>query len=97
MKAVWNNQIIAQSDKTIYIEGNQYFPKSSVDSKFLKDSYTTTTCFWKGIASYYDVIVDGKINKDAAWYYHVPMDGSIGKVKHDFTDYIAFWNGVIVS
>ncbi len=97
MKAVWNGQVIAESDKTIYIEGNRYFPKDSIKIEFLKDSDAHTTCFWIGEASYYDVIVDGKTNKGAAWYYPKPMDGSIEKVKKDFTNYIAFWHGVEVS
>lgn len=97
MKATWNNQIIAESDKTIFIEGNQYFPKESVNSDFLEESDTHTTCFWKGEASYYNVVVDGQKNADAAWYYPVPMNGSIEKVGSDFTNYIAFWRGVEVS
>ncbi len=97
MKAIWNNQVIAESDETIYIEGNQYFPKESVNTELLEPSDTHTTCFWKGEASYYNVIADGQINKDAAWYYPAPMDGSIEKVGKDFTDYIAFWQGVEVQ
>jgi uncharacterized protein (DUF427 family) len=97
MKATWNNKIIAVSDETIYIEGNQYFPRESVNIDLLEDSDTHTTCFWKGEASYYNVVVDGEVNKDAAWYYPKPMDGSIEKVGKDFTDYIAFWRGVEVS
>ncbi len=97
MKAVWNDQVIAESDDTIYIEGNQYFPKDSVNSELLKNSDAHTTCFWKGEASYYDIIVNGQTNKDGAWYYPKPMDGSIDKVKKDFTNYVAFWNGVTVS
>jgi uncharacterized protein (DUF427 family) len=97
MKATWNNQVIAKSDKTIYIEGNQYFPKSSVKAEFLKPSDTHTTCPWKGLASYYDVVVGGQTNKDAAWYYPKPLPGSLDIVKQDFTNYIAFWHGVEVS
>ena len=97
MKAVWNDQVIAESDDTIYIEGNQYFPKDSVNLEFLKETNTHTTCFWKGEASYYNIVVGGRTNKDGAWYYPKPMDGSIDKVKKDFTNYVAFWNGVTIS
>ncbi len=97
MTARWNNQVIADSDKTIYIEGNQYFPRDSVNSAMLEKSDTRTTCFWKGDASYFNLIVDGQTNKDSAWYYATPMDGSIDKVGKDFTDYVAFWHGVEVS
>jgi uncharacterized protein (DUF427 family) len=97
MKAVFNGQVIAESNDTIYIEGNQYFPPSSVNMQYLKPSDTHTTCPWKGEASYYDVVVDGKTNKDAAWYYPKPKDGSIDIVKKDFTNYVAFWHGVQVS
>ena len=69
MKAIWNGKVIAESDKTINIEGNQYFPPETVSKEFLSDSNTHIKCHWKGTASYYDVVVDGKTNKDAAWYY----------------------------
>lgn len=97
MKATWNGVIIAESSETILIEGNHYFPPSSVKREFLRESDTHTTCFWKGEASYYDVIVNGQVNEDAAWYYPQPKDGSIEKVKKDFTNYVAFWHGVEVS
>lgn len=99
MKAIWNNQVIAESDKDqlIYIEGNWYFPPSSVHQQFLAPSDHHTICHWKGEASYYDVVVNGEINKDAAWYYPQPMDGSIERVRKDFTNYIAFWHGVTVE
>jgi uncharacterized protein (DUF427 family) len=97
MKATWNNQVIAESDETIYIEGNQYFPRESVNVDLLEDSDTHTTCFWKGEASYFNIVVDGQKNADAAWYYPKPMDGSIDKVGKNFTNYIAFWRGVEVS
>jgi uncharacterized protein (DUF427 family) len=91
MKAIWNGKIIAESDKTINIEGNQYFPAETVKKEFLSDSNTHTKCHWKGTASYYDVVVDGKTNKDAAWYYPDPS-ALADKIK----DYIAFWHGVEV-
>ena len=92
MKAVWNNQVIAQSDQTIEIEGNQYFPADSVNSEFLVSSNTHTTCPWKGKASYYTLNVDGAENKDAAWFYPEPKDAA-----KEIKDYVAFWKGVKVS
>ena len=99
MKAIWNNKVIADAKKEdlIYIEGNWYFPPSSVNKDYFKPSDTHTTCYWKGEASYYNVDVDGQVNPDAAWYYPVPKEGSIPKVKKDFSNYVAFWNGVTVA
>lgn len=99
MKAIWNNKVIAEADKKdlIYIEGNWYFPPESIDKTFFKPSDEHTTCFWKGEASYFNVDVDGKVNEGAAWFYPKPKDGSIDKVKKDFTNYVAFWRGVEVS
>lgn len=91
MKAIWNGQVIAESDKTKNIEGNQYFPADSVNKKFLKPSENHTVCHWKGTASYYDVAVDGQVNKDAAWYYPEPSDAAL-----PIKDYVAFWRGVEV-
>ena len=96
MKALWKGKIIAESDETIEIEGNQYFPPDSVNNNFLEGSSYTTTCVWKGLAHYYSVNVDGKKNENAAWYYSEPKDGSIEKIGKDFTNYVAFWNGVEV-
>lgn len=97
-KALWNGTIIAEADKKdlIHIEGNWYFPPSSVKQELLMPSDHHTTCFWKGEASYYDVIVNGETNKDAAWYYPSPMEGSVERVKKDFSNYVAFWHGVEV-
>ena len=92
MKAIWNGKVIAKSDQTINIEGNQYFPAGSVKKEFLTNSETHTVCHWKGTASYYDVTVDGKTNKDAAWYYPDPS-ANADKIK----DYVAFWRGVEVK
>ncbi|QJD95322.1 DUF427 domain-containing protein [Mucilaginibacter robiniae] len=92
MKALWNNQVIAESDRTIVVENNHYFPKESVNAEFLKSSDTHTTCPWKGLASYYTLQVDGQQNKDAAWYYPQPKDAA-GQIK----DYVAFWKGVKVT
>lgn len=91
MKAVWNNVILAESDDTILVEGNHYFPPNSVRRGFFKESNTHTLCGWKGMASYYSVTVNDKTNKDCAWYYPDPTDAA-KKIK----DYVAFWNGVKV-
>jgi uncharacterized protein (DUF427 family) len=95
-KATWNGVIIAQSNETIMIEGNHYFPPNSVNLEYFKKSEYHTTCPWKGVASYYDVVVDGTVNTDAAWYYPEPKEGSSKKVGKDFSNYIAFWKDVDV-
>jgi uncharacterized protein (DUF427 family) len=92
MKAIWNNQVIAESNDTIVVENNHYFPKESVDPQFLQESTTHTTCPWKGLASYYTLAVDGKQNTDAAWYYPEPKAAAA-----QITNYIAFWKGVKVT
>jgi uncharacterized protein (DUF427 family) len=92
IQAKWNGELIAESDKTIHIEGNRYFPPEAVNNEFLKASDTHTTCAWKGEASYYHVEVNGELNKDAAWYYPDPRPMAEG-----FKNYIAFWNGVEVK
>jgi uncharacterized protein (DUF427 family) len=97
MKATWNNTVIAESNETILIEGNHYFPKKSISKDFLQASEHTSTCPWKGEAHYYDVIADKEKNINAAWYYPKPKEGSIEKVGKDFSNYIAFWKGVIVD
>ena len=91
MKAIWNGKIIAESNDTINIEGNQYFPIASVNNEYLTKNETHTVCHWKGTASYYDIIVDGKSNKDAAWYYPDPSS-----LAEKIKGYIAFWHGVEV-
>jgi len=93
-KATWNGALLAQAeaDAVHVVEGNVYFPPDAVNRALLKDSQTHTVCAWKGTASYYDVVVDGKTNKDAAWVYHETKDAA----KH-VEGYIAFWNGVAVS
>ena len=91
-RATWNSAVLADSNQTQIVEGNHYFPPNSVDQKYLKPSSTHTTCSWKGEASYYDVVVDGKVNKDAAWYYPSPKDAA-----KQITGYIAFWKGVQVE
>ncbi len=92
MKAIWNNQLIAESDDIVNVEGNSYFPIESVNSKFLKESETETVCHWKGTASYYDLKVRGTSNPDAAWYYPEARDMAKGIEGH-----FAFWKGVEVS
>ena len=97
MRAVWNGSVIAESDDTIVIEGNQYFPPDTVKKEFLKPSNHHTTCHWKGEASYYHVEVNGEINEDAAWYYPDPKAGSVEKVGKDFKNFVAFWHGIEVK
>ncbi len=92
MKALWNNQILAESDDTIVIEGNHYFPRQSINEEFFKESNSHTICPWKGQASYYSLAVDGETNEDAAWYYPDPKEPAKG-----FKDYVAFWKGVEVT
>jgi uncharacterized protein (DUF427 family) len=96
-KATWNGQVLAESDQTIRIEGNHYFPPESVNREFFTPSETHTICPWKGVASYYNVVVGDDVNDDAAWYYPVPKDGSIKRVGKDFSNYVAFWHGVEVQ
>ncbi|HUZ61705.1 MAG TPA: DUF427 domain-containing protein [Hanamia sp.] len=92
MKAIWNNQVIAESNDTIIVEGNHYFPADAVNKEFLKPSDTHTTCPWKGFASYYTLQVDGKTNEDAAWYYPEPKEAA-----KEIKNRIAFWKGVQVK
>lgn len=92
MKALWNGQVIAESADTVVVEGNHYFPPESVHEEYLVPSDTTTTCYWKGKASYYSVKVDGKVNADAAWYYPHPSDAA-----SQIGGYVAFWRGVTVE
>lgn len=92
MKAVWNDTVLAESDDTVVVEGNHYFPPDAIDHKYFKPSETHSVCPWKGTASYYTVTVDGKENSDAAWYYPEPKDAA-AQIK----DRIAFWRGVTVS
>lgn len=97
MKAIWKNTILAESDETIIIEGNHYFPPQSINKEFIQESKHTSTCPWKGEAHYYDVVVHEDKNENAAWYYPLPKEGSVEKVGQDFSNYIAFWNGVTVN
>ncbi len=85
MKAIWNNQVIAESNDTVIVEGNHYFPADAVKKELLKPSDTHTTCPWKGLASYYSLTVDGKTNEDSAWFYPEPKEAA-----KEIKDYIAF-------
>ncbi|NJR50889.1 MAG: DUF427 domain-containing protein [Leptolyngbyaceae cyanobacterium CSU_1_3] len=91
-KAIWNGVVLAESDQCEVVEGNQYFPPDSIKCEYFKDSSTHTTCGWKGVASYFNLEVDGQVNKDAAWYYPTPKDAA-----KNITGYIAFWKGVKVE
>ncbi|MCA9327185.1 DUF427 domain-containing protein [Candidatus Saccharibacteria bacterium] len=99
MQAVWNDQVIAEADKEdlIYIEGNWYFPPSSVKFDMLEKSPTPYTCPWKGECQYYNVTADGQTNKDAAFSYSEPKPSAIERVHKDFSGYVAFWQGVEVT
>ena len=92
MKALWKNAVLAESDKTVVVEGNHYFPPEAVHRQYLKPSDTHTTCPWKGQASYYHIEVDGDVNEDAAWYYPGPKDAA-----QNIKDHVAFWKGVAVK
>jgi uncharacterized protein (DUF427 family) len=91
MKAIWNNAVLAESDDTVVVEGNHYFPADSINKEFFAPSQTHTVCGWKGTASYYDVVVDGETNKDAAWFY----PDALPEAKQ-IENHIAFWKGVQV-
>jgi len=91
-KATWNGAVLADSDRCEVVEGNQYFPPDSVRREYFRESSNHTTCPWKGVASYYDVVVDGQTNKDAAWYYPEPKAAA-----NNITGYVAFWHGVKVE
>lgn len=92
VQAVWNGEVIAESDQTVVVEGNHYFPRASVRSEVLRDSSTQSRCPWKGLASYYSLEVDGQTNPDAAWYYPEPSEAAAG-----IRDHVAFWKGVDIG
>jgi len=92
MKATWNGATLAESDQTVVVEGNHYFPADAINREYFTDSGMHTTCPWKGEASYYSVVVDGKENKDAAWYYPAPKPAA-----ENITGRFAFWRGVTVE
>ena len=91
MKAIWKDTILAESDSTVIVEGNHYFPRDSVKSEYFAPSDTHTVCPWKGTASYYHVTVNGETNRDAAWYYPEPKEAAKAVKGH-----VAFWKGVKV-
>ena len=92
MKAIWNDVVIAESNETVIVEGNHYFPKESVKWDFFKPNHSHTTCPWKGVASYYDIEIKGEVVPAAAWYYPEPKPAA-SMVKNR----IAFWKGVIIK
>ena len=92
MRATWKGATVAESDDTIVVEGNHYFPRESVDESLVRETDTHTVCPWKGTASYLSVVVDGEENVDAAWYYPEPKDAA-----REIAGRVAFWRGVVVS
>jgi uncharacterized protein (DUF427 family) len=92
MKAIWNNHVIAESNDTVVVEGNHYFPRAALKSEYLQPSATTSVCPWKGTANYYSLDVDGSTNKDAVWYYAQPKEAAA-----QIRDRVAFWKGVQVT
>ena len=92
MKATWKGAVLAESDETVVVEGNHYFPADSIKREHFRESGTHTTCHWKGEASYYDVLVGDEVNADAAWYYPAPKDAA-----QEIKDRVAFWRGVRVE
>jgi uncharacterized protein (DUF427 family) len=92
MRAVWNGSVLAESPQTVRVEGNDYFPPESLHREFFTESATRSLCPWKGMASYYDVTVDGHVNTDAGWYY--PKPSPLAK---RIKNHVAFWNGVTIE
>lgn len=92
MKAVWNGTVLAESDNTVVVEGNHYFPSAALKKEYFTESGHHTECSWKGTASYYHVEVDGKSNENAAWYYPTPKDAA-----KQIAGHVAFWKGVRVE
>ena len=92
MRATWKGAVLAESDDTVVVEGNHYFPADSVNREHFRESATHTVCPWKGVASYYDVLVGGEVNADAAWYYPEPKDAA-----KEIGGRVAFWRGVRVE
>ena len=92
MKAIWNKETLANSSETVVVEGNHYFPPTSLNMQFFKKSEKNTFCPWKGSASYYDIVVNGLSNKDAAWFYPEPKSAA-----NNIAGYVAFWKGVEVT
>lgn len=91
-KAIWNDVVIAERDETIIVEGNHYFPIDAVNQNYLHGNDHHTTCFWKGVADYFDIEVNGQVNESAAWHYPNPHEAA-----EHIKDYVAFWKGVQVT
>ena len=91
-RATWNNVVLAESDDTVVVENNHYFPPGSLNREYFEESSQQSTCPWKGVASYYDVVVDGQRNAGAAWYYPSPKEAAA-----QIRDHVAFWKGVKVE
>ena len=91
MQALWKDKLLAESDQTKVVEGNHYFPPAAIRREFFQECDAQTVCGWKGTASYYDIVVDGEVNQQAAWYYPDPKPDAA-----EIAGYIAFWNGVDV-
>ena len=91
MKAIWNGALLAESDETVIVEGNHYFPPNAIRREYLRNSGHHTTCAWKGVASYYDIVVDGNVNENAAWYYPEATEAA-----KNIEGHVAFWKGVQV-
>lgn len=92
MKATWKGAVLAESDETVVVEGNHYFPAESINREYFSESAKQTTCPWKGEASYYDVTVNGEANRDAAWFYPEPKEAA-----REIRGRVAFWRGVVVE
>ena len=92
MKAIWNGEVLAESSNTIVVEGNHYFPLDTVRNEYFTPSETHTICGWKGAANYYDLVVNGETNRDAAWYYPQTKDEA-----KNIEGYVAFWKGVKIT
>jgi uncharacterized protein (DUF427 family) len=91
MQAIWNGVVLAESTDTVVVEGNQYFPADALNREYFRDSAHTTVCAWKGTANYYDVVVDGQVNQNAAWFYREPRAAAA-----EIAGRVAFWKGVEV-
>jgi uncharacterized protein (DUF427 family) len=92
MKATWNGITLAESDETVVVEGNHYFPAEAINKEYFQESGSNTVCPWKGVASYYDVVVNGDVNRNAAWFYP-----SASEAAKNIEGYVAFWHGVRVQ
>jgi len=92
MRAVWNGAVLAEAPRTVVLEGNHYFPAESMNSEYFTKSRFKSVCPWKGLASYYTVVVDGQTNRNAAWYYPHPSP-----LARKIKNHVAFWNGVQIE